>query len=220
MVDSGAVCQTERKRKKNPVKLFYTSRYPSPFSMPSSDSSMKVRLFCCENVNCDKRLWFERVALDQSSQCRLCKQPVEASPNTIKTEWRQFKCKNVNCSQKGCLWWKLVFEKEENIQAVCKHCNHPSDAIPKGKEEGVGVGKFKCFKCGHRFSVVCEMTDTAPCYRCINDRHEQSHVSPYRLTPPRRVKKTTDNIHNCSKCDGKGDCGNMRLLHKVINGRR
>ena len=192
---------------------------PSPSSMQSSDSSMKVRLFCCEN--CDERLWFERVALGQRSQCWLCNQLVEASPNTIKTEWRQFKCQKVDCSQKGCLWWKLVFEKDENIQpqAVCKHCNHPSDAIPKGKEEGVGVGKFKCPECGHRFSVVCKVTDTAPCYKC-KDKQNIVQVSPYRLTPPRRVKKTTDRIHNCSECDGKGDCENIRLLHKLRNGQK
>ena len=176
--------------------------------MPSA--STKVRLFCCKA--CDERLWFDR---GPRSQCRLCEDLVEASPNRVKKRCsnRQFKCGNANCSRKGCLWWKLVCEIEETIRAKCKYCSQLSDAIPKGKEEGIGACKFKC-KCGNQFTAVCEMTDTAPCYKC------NENISPDRLTPPRRVKKTTDNTHNCSKCNGKGDCPNIRQLYNMISAAR
>lgn len=174
-------------------------------NMPST--STKVHLFCCKK--CDNRLWF---APNQRSECWLCKNLVEASPNTMKKKCskRQFKCGNANCSRKGCLWWKLVCEIEERIRAKCKYCTQLSDAVPKGKEEGIGACNFKC-KCGHQFTVVCEKTDTAPCYKC-----GKKDVSPYRLTPPRPVKRTTDNTHSCSKCDGKGDCPNIRQLYNMI----
>jgi predicted RNA-binding Zn-ribbon protein involved in translation (DUF1610 family) len=56
------------------------------------------------------------------------------------------------------------------------------------------------------------MTDTAKCYSCRDQGHEYDN-SPYGFLPLRRIHKKTSNKHECSKCNGSGDCPNLSLRH-------
>lgn len=69
-------------------------------------------------------------------------------------------------------------------------------------EEGVGACRFEC-DCGNRYTVLCEMTDTARCYQC--DHHNE----PMGWAPPRTIEKDTSNPHSCSKCNGHPGCTNL-----------
>lgn len=71
-----------------------------------------------------------------------------------------------------------------------------------GDEEGVGVCSFVC-ECGHTYSVVCRMIDTATCYKCECDNNA------VEMGPRRRIEKKTENQHSCSRCKGQGKCPNM-----------
>ena len=70
-------------------------------------------------------------------------------------------------------------------------------------EEGVGACRFEC-DCGNRYTVLCEMTDTAECYNCDRDN------KPMGWAPPRNIDKETSNPHSCSKCKGIGQCPNLQ----------
>ena len=70
-------------------------------------------------------------------------------------------------------------------------------------EEGVGACRFEC-DCGNRYTVLCEMTDTAECYKCGRDNE------PMGWAPPRNIDKETSNPHSCSKCKGIGQCPNLQ----------
>lgn len=76
------------------------------------------------------------------------------------------------------------------------------EAVPH--DEAVGICLFTCAECGNTFVVRCRMVDTAPCYECGEEDVEP--ISFHRL---RRIKRTSDNEHNCSRCDGNGQCPNM-----------
>ena len=143
--------------------------------------------------------------------CRECKETVEATPREEKRSLclRQFKCINTECSACGHLWWKGVPEDRE-AAAKCRECGKPGKAVPKGQERGVGVCKFIC-ECGNTYTVLCELTDTAPCYEC-REKGKKTDNSPCEFSPRQRIQKKTDtgNTHNCSKCNGGGDCPNLR----------
>ena len=69
--------------------------------------------------------------------------------------------------------------------------------------EKVGACKFKC-NCGNEYTVICRKMDTAPCYACRNEN------SPLRWAPPRDIQKRSDQTHNCSRCNGSGNCPNLK----------
>ena len=176
--------------------------------MPSQE--VKARLFRCKN--CKDHFWWERASPpDLLSECWECHEQTRAIPDDDvdekNYEKRQFEC---NCRPNRHLWWETVCKTERVIRSKCRYCHGLSTPIPKGEEKGVGACKFECQR-GHRFTVVCEMTDTAECYRC-----GEPEVAPYEFTPPRHIKKTTDNKHSCSKCKGRDNCPNMRQLHEIV----
>ena len=119
-------------------------------------------------------------------------------------ELRQFRCKE--CPGKYShheyrVWYERVYPNPARSQ--CNNCKEMVDAIPRGEEEGVHNCNFSC-SCGNGFVVHCEMSDTAPCYGC------RKWLSPHSFRPLQKIQRKTDNVHCCSKCNGKGDCPNKR----------
>ena len=82
-----------------------------------------------------------------------------------------------------------------------------SDLDLDDDEPEVGACKFKC-ECGNRFTVICQMSDTAECYNC------HVHVRPYAISPPRQIRTKTNKPHSCSKCNGAGNCPNLYRLRQ------
>lgn len=72
-------------------------------------------------------------------------------------------------------------------------------------EDGVGACRFEC-DCGNKYTVICEMTDTASCYGCGCENE------PVGWAPPREIDKETTNPHSCSKCNGQPDCPNLQAM--------
>lgn len=177
------------------------------------EGSNNLRQFKCDT--CLGKKWYERVARDNSmSKCYDCGNMMEAVPRDEEGEnsctpeechsnlW-QFKCETCpgkHSWQPYKVWYERVAGKDP--KSKCHSCGTMRKAVPRGEEKGV----FICFvicTCEHRYTVRCEMQDTAPCYRC------GQQVSPCHFEPRRRIHRKTDNTHNCSKCGGKGDCPNM-----------
>ena len=118
---------------------------------------------------------------------------------------RQFKCYKCKGKdgQKYHVWHKRV--PNDNPTSKCRTCGEFRPAVPTGEEEGVKICHFSC-TCGNAFVVQCEMSDTAPCYDCV----KQKKVAPHSFEKLRKIDRKTGHTHNCSKCDGKGNCPNMQ----------
>lgn len=120
------------------------------------------------------------------------------------SELRQFRCDG--CPGKYThheyrLWYERV--NPNKPYSSCHVCKKNIVAVPRGKEEGVHVCRFSC-QCDNQFTVWCRMEDTAPCYKC------DVHVSPHSFNPlQQRINKKSDKVHNCSRCNGNGNCPNM-----------
>ena len=119
---------------------------------------------------------------------------------------RQFKCHKCQGKnrQKYHVWHKRV--PDADPRSKCCTCGKPRQPVPTGEEEGVKICHFTC-TCGNEFVVQCKMSNTAPCYRHSCDKKK---VAPHSFEKLRKINKKTDNTHNCSECDGKGNCPNMR----------
>ena len=76
-------------------------------------------------------------------------------------------------------------------------------------DEGVGACRFEC-DCGNRYTVLCEMIDTARCYECGRDNE------PMGWAPPRNIDAETSNAHSCSKCQGQPGCPNLLAVAGII----
>ena len=76
-------------------------------------------------------------------------------------------------------------------------------------DEGVGACRFEC-DCGNRYTVLCEMIDTARCYECGRDNE------PMGWAPPRNIDAETSNPHSCSKCQGRPRCPNLLAVAGII----
>lgn len=126
-------------------------------------------------------------------------------PTKSSRELRQFichYCPGKYSHHKYRVWYARV--KSDRPESECNNCRETKEAVRRGEEEGVHVCNFKC-SCGHSFVVRCRMQDTAPCYGC-----HAGEVVPHSFQPLRRIKRCSDNVHKCSRCDGKGRCPNMR----------
>ena len=152
---------------------------------------IQLRQFKCD---CDDHAWYERAEI---SVCRSCNENGVLIPIGEELEYRQFKCDNCNGRR-----WNAMAERSQ-----CQLCNNFGELIPVKEEIGVFVCKFvcDCEQCGcarnrEKYHVICEMSDTAICYR--DSGHLYHHV-------------TTDNTHSCSKCNGSGDCPNLRPQEHV-----
>lgn len=110
---------------------------------------------------------------------------------------RQFKCEE--CDR---LWWERAGPRNSPC-SECHGCEQLKSAIPRGHEEGVGACKFIC-DCGNEYTVLCRRKDTAPCYKC-----NRKDVESCEFHPPRRLNRKTSNTHNCSRCNGRGNCPNL-----------
>lgn len=123
----------------------------------------------------------------------------------VKTkELRQFICPGCPGKydhHKYRLWYGRV--SSNNLESQCHVCKKMKTAVHRGEEEGVHICHFKC-SCDHTYVVRCTMQNTAPCYECRKD------VSPNSFEPLRRIRRCTDNTHNCNSCNGSGKCPNMR----------
>ena len=86
----------------------------------------------------------------------------------------------------------------------CFTCGKMCKPVPTGEEEGVKICHFSC-TCDNAYVVQCKMSDTAPCYDC-----GEKQVAPHSFEKLRKIDRKTGNTHNCSECDGKGSCPNMR----------
>ncbi len=94
---------------------------------------------------------------------------------------------------------------DKDPYSECHGCGDEIEAFEVGEEIGVGVCTFVC-PCGHEYTVICEITDTARCYECDEDN------PPEDLKPPRRINRKTSNKHSCSKCNGRENCPNLRYM--------
>lgn len=159
-----------------------------------------------EKVPETKRSSIFSIASKSSSSRSILRESQASSKMPSRTEVRQFKC--ATCPGKYewhpyRLWHERV-KISSNPVSQCHVCKKNKKAVPKGDEEGVHVCCFEC-KCGHRYNVVCEMRDTAKCYSC-----KEKMVSPFGFLPRLRINKKSDNTHSCSKCNGVGNCPNLR----------
>ena len=171
----------------------------------SEGQEIPLRQFKCD---CDGHAWYERV---ERSLCRSCNEYGEVVPVGEEMEYRQFMCENCNRRR-----WIAMAEVSK-----CRECKNDGVLIPVNEEVGVFVCKFICDcskqGCGcanhsekYEYRVTCEMTDTAQCYRCRDSGRHEHHVKPYGFLPRRSIKRMTDKEHSCSKCNGSGDCPNLR----------
>lgn len=127
-------------------------------------------------------------------------------------ELRQFQCKTCPgkfSSHPFKVWYERVPVTENGDAGTtqCHICKNQKQPVPRGEELYVHICHFSCSN-GHQlrqYTVRCKMSDTAPCYApdC------KAQVSPHSFSPLRRIKKCTDNVHNCSECNGEPDCPNM-----------
>ena len=119
---------------------------------------------------------------------------------------RQFKCQA--CRGKQGQSYHLWHERVPNndLKSKCFTCGKMCEPVPTGEEEGVKICHFKC-ACENEFVVQCKMSNMAPCYKCPAHK---SNVSPHSFEKLRKIDRKTDNTHNCSECDGKGNCPNMK----------
>ncbi len=134
-------------------------------------------------------------------------------PERGNKELRQFICRGCPGKysyHKYRVWHGWV--DSNYLKSRCHNCNKMKEAVPRGEEEGVHVCNFHC-PCGNEYVVRCEMRDTACCYAC-RARGRVRQVAPHSFQPLRKIKKKTDNVHSCSKCNGSGDCPNMRRQPK------
>ena len=84
--------------------------------------------------------------------------------------------------------------------------NGDFDEVPldyDSDEDGVGACRFEC-DCGKKYTVLCEMTDTAECFSCHHDNE------PMGWAPPREIDRESSLKHSCSKCRGRGNCPNLQ----------
>ena len=121
------------------------------------------------------------------------------------TVLRQFKCSDCRgkYGQEYHLWHERV--PVSDPRSKCYTCEKMCQPVPTGEEEGVKICHFAC-ACENTFVVRCKMSNTAPCYGygCT-----EKEVSPHSFEKLRKIDKKTDNTHNCSECEGKGNCPNM-----------
>lgn len=108
------------------------------------------------------------------------------------------------------IWHEKV--KDSDPRSECKHCKIRYQPVPRGQEVGVKLCHFHCSKCGNKFVSICEMSDTAPCY---NYKCSEGALSPCSFEKLRKINRKTDNKHNCSKCNGKGNCPNLRVFNQL-----
>ena len=113
---------------------------------------------------------------------------------TEERERRYFSC--ANCEHD---WWENVPKHKPVSQ--CRKCETDYDAVPFDLEPK--IGKHTC-ACGNTFTGWTSEGVTSPCYACGRD------VLPEELLPPRSIKKTTNNTHNCNTCKGQGNCPNKQ----------
>ena len=165
--------------------------------MPTWDQQQRPWFIC---RRCGKRGWIDS---NTTSKCRECGGDGERLPQGVVVELRQFICP---CD--GHIWYARA-EK-----SICKSCKKWVDAVPVGQEKGVFVCKFlcNCKECGckNEYRVRCRMCDTAKCYSCRGRGHDEYHVKPYGFLARQHIRKTTDNEHSCSRCNGSGDCPNFK----------
>ena len=143
---------------------------------------------------------------------------------------RQFICRGCPGkleSHKYRLWYARV--NQDNPKSKCNHCEEMTDPVPRGEEEGVHLCIFSCSnhpqpqqshnradddaEAAYSFIVCCRMQCTAPCYECRKNGEDVA-ISPHGFKPLRRIQRKTSNVHNCSDCNGEGNCPNMRRQHE------
>ena len=120
------------------------------------------------------------------------------------TSLRQFKCHKCRGKQgqEYHLWHERV--PDDDPKSKCFTCGTLYEPVPTGEEEGVKICHFTC-TCSNTYVVQCKMSNTAPCYDCNN-----KEVGPHSFEKLRKIDRKTENTHNCSECDGKGNCPNMK----------
>ena len=157
------------------------------------------------------RLWYERVTPTNgekpTSVCYSCKD-YEDERCERKDQWDKDVKDNPRLAiEKGKDTWKLVGRDGKWVAEIAVQDFTPivykKEAIPRGLEEGVFICFFPC-KCGRKYVVKCEMQDTAKCYGCLCQ-----NVKPCHFQPRTHIKRQTDNVHSCSKCNGQPGCPNM-----------
>ena len=125
-------------------------------------------------------------------------------------------CKN--CKDCKLHEWKWIVSA---TPSQCHGCKQDGVLVERGKEKGVYSLCFLCDniedKCGNEFTVLCEMTDTAPCHDC-----KKSAVKPYGLLNRNWINKTNSGKkHKCSKCIGrKTSCPNLERARRERGMRR
>ena len=174
------------------------------------DEQVSLRQFQC--AECDGRAWYEWA---ERSKCNDCDRDVDPVPKGEEIEYRQFVCENDDCKECGHRWEKMA------RRSKCRSCEQYGTMVPTGEEEGVFICKILCdcekenCACAedpepYDYTVRCRMRDTAECYRCKRSGHVEYHVKPYAFRPLHHgIKKTSDNVHSCSRCNRSRNCLNF-----------
>ena len=180
-----------------------------------------TRYFLCKNFSCRENNWFkEWEATTKKSKCPVCERKGERL-------LRQMRCGNAECKKHGrckrhkgegkeackdckdceLLEWKWIVSA---TPSQCHGCMQDGVLVERGKEKGVYSLCFLCDNiermCENKFTVLCEMTDTAPCHNC-----KRSTVRPYGLLNRNWINRTNSGkTHKCSKCIGRNrSCPNL-----------
>ena len=143
-----------------------------------------------------------------TSMCYSCKDYEDERCERI-NKWNEAVKDNPRfVTEKGKDTWKLVRRSGKCVAEIAVQDFTPikymKEAVPRGHEEGVFICFFSC-QCGRKYVVRCEMQDTTKCYGCLRQK-----VKPCHFQPRTHIKRQTDNVHSCSKCNGQPGCPNMR----------
>ena len=75
-------------------------------------------------------------------------------------------------------------------------------------DEKARPSRFEC-DCGQKFTVIVRMQDIAKCFDCGKENR------PMGRSPPNALQsRDTDKKHQCSRCNGKGNCLNLKAAHQ------
>ena len=102
--------------------------------------------------------------------------------------------KSLNTHQYSCCghrWWK------NGDNSKCNECQQTCQYL--SLEETVGIGWFECL-CGRKFAGFCRGDVASRCHKC------DSHILPSFIVPGKKIKRKTDDTHECDMCDGSGEC--------------
>ena len=96
------------------------------------------------------------------------------------------------CKCKPGVWWGAAKNN------TCKRCGKQVDRLPLA--DMMGVGWFKCHRCGRLFAGFCLGSIRSRCHNC------HLEILPSFIVPGEDVGSSEDNKHHCAACYGHPPC--------------